>query len=332
MKLQQKRVLVTGGAGFMGSEIVRQLCENGAAVSVLDNFSSGKKEYLPNMPNIKIIKGDVCDNHLVKQIIKGVELVIHVAALPFIPDSYHAPEDFIRVNITGTMNMLWESINSETVERFVHVSSSEVYGNAKYLPMDEKHPTIPHSTYAVTKLASARLVFTTHKEHGFPVTILRPFNAYGPNVTQPYIVPEIIVQLLRNNASISLGNIDSSRDFTYVSDTARGIILAAISDATVGETINLGSGKDIKIKDLAYLIASLMDRKIRIMQDNSRLRPYDVTRLVCDSSKAKQLLKWQPKVSLEDGLKIVINWLKTKPEIVRNWIPYTERHLVKVAY
>lgn len=315
----------------MGSEIVRQLCENGVIVSALDNFSSGKKEYLPNLPNVKVFKGDICDKNLVKHVIKDNELVIHTAALPFIPDSYHTPEEFLKVNVMGTLNVLLESMKAGTVKRFVHISSSEVYGTAKYIPMDENHPTIPHSTYAVSKLAAAKLVFTIHKEHGFPVTIIRPFNSYGPNITQPYIVPEIIVQILKGNTIIHLGNAESSRDFTYVSDTARGILLASTSDATIGEVINLGSGMDTKIRDLAHLIASIMDRRITIMRDDSRLRPYDVDRLVCDWSKAKKLLAWQPEVSLENGLRRVINWLKTKPDIIQKWIPYTERYPQQMA-
>jgi nucleoside-diphosphate-sugar epimerase len=325
MKLNKKRVLVTGGAGFMGSEIVKQLSESGAAVTVLDNLSSGKKEYIKNIPNTRIVKGDIYDKRLLKQTLKNIELVINAAALPFIPYSYQSPEEFFKVNVMGTLNVLWESINSKTVERFVQISSSEVYGSAKYVPMDESHPLSPHSTYAVSKLASARLVLLSYEEHDFPAVVMRPFNSYGPNITQPYIIPEIIVQLLKGSTQIRLGNVESSRDFTYVTDTARGVLLGAICEAAIGQVINLGSGKVITIRELALLIASLMDRQIEIVSDPSRTRPFDVMKLVCNWNKARRMLSWCPEISLEEGLSRVIEWLKGKPEIVQNWIPYTER-------
>lgn len=323
--LAERRVLVTGGAGFIGSEVVKQLCENDAEVSILDNFSSGKRAYIPNAPNIEVIHGDICDKPLVKRIVKDCEMIIHIAALPFIPYSYNSPEEFFKVNVMGTLNVLCEAISAETVTKFVQLSSSEVYGSAKYVPMDEDHPLSPHSTYAVSKLASARLVLLSYKEHGFPATVMRPFNAFGPNITQPYIIPEIIAQLLRGNTRIQLGNVESSRDFTYVSDTARAILLAAEKDSVLGEVVNVGSGRVITIRDLAYLIASIMGVKIEVVQDETRLRPFDVTRLVCDWSKARRLLGWHPEVSLEEGLRKVVSWLRAKPEIVQNWVPYTER-------
>jgi len=328
-KLEEKRILVTGGAGFIGSHAVKQLSGTGALVTVLDNFSSGKPSYVPAVHNVKIVEGDICDRKMVEQVVRDQEIVIHLAALPFIPDSYYFPDEFFRVNTMGTLNMLQASIRSETVMRFIQVSSSEVYGTAKYVPMDENHPTFPHSTYAVSKLAADRLAFTIHKEHNFPVVIIRPFNCYGPNITQPYIVPEITVQLLKKD-SLVLGKMESSRDFTYVEDTARGIIIASVSDGLIGETINLGSGKDIKIKDLAYFIASIMGKRIEITLDGSRLRPYDVERLVCDWSKAKKLLGWQPKVSLKDGFRRTINWLIANTEIVQKWVPYKEKYQKKV--
>ena len=324
-KLKERKVLVTGGAGFIGSEVVSQLCENGAQVSILDNFSSGKKAYLPSSPRVTVISGDICNKPLVKKVLKDCESVIHIAALPFIPYSFNSPEEFFRVNVMGTLNLLCEAMNAETVSRFVQISSSEVYGSAKYVPMDEDHPISPHSTYAVSKLASARIALLSHKEHGFPAAVVRPFNAYGPNVTQPYIIPEIIVQLLKGDTQIQLGNVESSRDFTYVSDTARAILLATVNDAVIGEVINIGSGRVITIRNLAYLIASIMGVNIQLTMDETRLRPFDVTKLVCDWSKAKRLLSWSPEVTLEDGLAKVINWLRTQQNVVQNWVPYTER-------
>lgn len=309
MNLSEKRILVTGGAGFIGSEVVRQLLLQNAFVTVLDNFSSGKMKYIENF-GVQIIKGDICDEDLVSKSIKDKELIVHLAALPFIPDSYMFPQEFFKVNTIGTINLIWKSINSETVERFVHISTSEVYGTAMYVPMDEDHPTLPHSTYAVSKLAADRAVFSMHKEHDFPVVIIRPFNSFGPNITQPYIIPEIILQLLNGNRTLHLGNVESSRDFTYVTDTARGILIALTEEKAIGETINIGRREDIKIKDLAFLIAELMGKNIEIKTDVTRLRPYDVERLCCSNKKAEKLLGWKPEVSLKDGLRRTIDWIK----------------------
>lgn len=312
-QLDERKVLVTGGAGFIGSEMVRQLCEQNADVTVLDNFASGKMEYIQGFDGVKVVKGDICDEDAVPKVLKDEELVIHLAALPFIPDSYYHPKQFFKVNTIGSINMIQGAIHSETVERFVHISSSEVYGTAKYVPMNEEHPTLPHSTYAASKLAADRAVFTMHKEHDFPTVIVRPFNSYGPNITQPYIIPEIILQLLTQNEHIKLGNVESLRDFTYVSDTARGIILASLEKRAVGETINLGSNEEIKMLDLATLIAKLLAKQVKVETNPARFRPYDVDRLLCDNTKAKKMLGWEPEIALEDGLKRAIEWIVNNP-------------------
>lgn len=326
-ELDGLRVVVTGGAGFLGSEVVRQLYDKNADVTILDNFSSGKIEHLQNFGNhLKIVKGDVYDKEVVSKTIKDQEAVIHLAALPFIPDCYYHPEQFFKVNAEGSIILMQRSIRSETVKIFVHISSSEVYGNARYIPMDEEHPTFPHSTYAVSKLASDRAVFTMQKEHNFPAVIIRPFNSYGPNITQPYIVPEIILQLLMRKERVLLGNVENSRDFTYVTDTARGIILALIKKNAIGETINLGSGSDVKIKDLALLIAELLGKQVKIENDPTRFRPYDVERLICNNMKAQRILDWQPQFSLKEGLKFTINWIKNNhvsfKEPFKGWRTY----------
>jgi len=311
MTLEEAKVLVTGGAGFIGSEVVKQLCAKNNYVTILDNFSSGKEEYIVKNNKIKIVKGDICDAKQVSEIMKDQEYVIHLAALPFIPDCYQHPQEFFNINTTGTLNLAWSAIQSEVVERFVYISTSEVYGTARYIPMDEEHPIRPHSTYAVSKLAADRAIFTMHKEQDLPAVIIRPFNSYGPNITQPYIIPEIILQLRNGAKFLQLGNIESSRDFTYVSDTARGMILALTSKRAIGETINLGSGMDIKIKDLALLIAKLMGRDIEIKIDKTRFRPFDVNRLYSANEKAIDLLDWKPQVSIEEGLARTIEWAET---------------------
>jgi len=301
---------VTGGAGFIGSEVVKQLVEKKACVTVLDNFSSGKWEYLKPFQNLNVLDGDIRDLDMVSEALRDQEYVVNIAALPFIPDSYNFPQDFFLINTVGSVNILWRSIEAESIEQFVHISTSEVYGTAKYVPMDEEHPLNPHSTYAVSKLAADRAVFTMHKEHSFPAVIVRPFNSFGPNITQPYIIPEIILQLRNGSRVLHLGNIESSRDFTYVSDTARGIIMTLGEKQAVGHTINIGSGVDIKIKDLAFLIAKLMEKEITVSTDAERHRPYDVQRLCCSNQKAEELLGWKPRVSIEDGLKRTIDWVK----------------------
>jgi len=307
--MQDLRVLVTGGAGFIGSELTKQLLDSQACVTVLDNFSSGKEQYLEKMP-AKVVRGDICDKEKIAHFVKDQEVVYHLAALPFIPDSYVNPEEFFRVNVKGSINMMWQAIQSRTVKRFVYVSSSEVYGSALRIPMSEDHPTLPHSTYAVSKLAADRAVFTLHKEHGFPVVILRLFNTYGPNITQPYIVPEITIQLLEGDGRLKLGNVDSSRDFTFVQDTAKAIILSSLCNEAIGEVINIGSGRDVKIVHLVEILARIVGRRFSIERDTSRLRPFDVERLVCDNSKAKRLLGWEPEMGLEAGLRLTVDWIR----------------------
>ena len=308
LNLHDYKVLVTGGAGFIGSEVVSQLIKHGAYVTVLDNFSSGKKQYLPSNKKLKIIKGDIRNEQLVIKSLKDQEAVIHLAALPFIPDSYYYPGDFFSVNTTGSVNMLWNSLKSKSVEAFVHVSTSEVYGSAQFVPMDENHPTAPHSTYAVSKLAGDRAAFTLHKENGIPVVVIRPFNSYGPRFTEPYIIPEIMSQILRGEKEITLGNINSSRDFTFVSDTADAMIKSISEKKAIGEIINVGSGTEISILNLANKIAKLAKRSIKIKYDEGRERPYDVNRLVCNNHKARTILDWKPKTTMQKGLDLTFKW------------------------
>jgi len=307
--LKDSRILVTGGAGFIGSEVVKQLIKKNSFVTVLDNFSSGKKQYLPkNIKKLKIIKGDITDEKTVGKAVKNQDYVIHLAALPFIPDSFYYPADFFNVNTIGSVNLLWKSIQSNSVKRFIQISTSEVYGSAQQVPMDENHITAPHSTYAVSKLAGDRAAFTLYKENGFPVVIIRPFNSYGPNYTQPYIIPEIMNQLLNGNRELMLGNIDATRDFTYVSDTANAIIRSLNSKKAIGEIINVGSGNEISIRELAFRIAKIAKIKIKIRYDEARERPYDVNRLICNNKKAKKLLDWKPKTTMDEGLKKIFQW------------------------
>jgi len=312
-KLKNKKVLVSGGAGFIGSEVVRQLSHLGSKIVVLDNYSSGRKKYLDGIMNVTQIRGSITNRSQVDEIIKKVDYVINLAALPFIPDSYYYPNEFFKVNTEGTINLVAASIKSKNLKMFVHISTSEVYGSAKTVPMSEDHPTLPQSTYAASKLAGERAVFTLHKEHNIPAVIIRPFNSYGPRITQPYIIPEIINQILHRKDTVKLGNVESFRDFTYVADTARGMISALLNESVVGETINIGSNKSYKIKDLVGILARIIGKKIHIMIDKKRFRPFDVQKLICDNRKAKKLLSWEPEISIEEGLTRTVNWMRQNP-------------------
>jgi len=309
-ELRNKEVLVTGGCGFIGSEVTKQLSDFGAKITIIDNLSSGKEEYIKKISNVSLINSDLNDKEKIHDLVKEKDYVINLAALPFIPDSYFYPNEFFETNVNTTINLALAVSKEKRIKRFVHISSSEIYGSARHIPMDENHPTTPQSTYAVSKLAGERVVFTMHKEHNIPAVIIRPFNSFGPNITQPYIIPEIISQLLKNQDEITLGNINSKRDLTFVSDTARGMILALIVEGIIGETINIGSQRALSIKELAQKIANIMGKEISINVDSTRFRPHDVDTLVCDYSKANKLLGWKPEISINEGLEQTIKWVK----------------------
>ena len=321
--LKNKEILVTGGCGFIGSEIVKQLSQIGASITIIDNLSSGKEKYIQGLSNVKLITGDILDSDVVKSAVKDKEYVINNAALPFIPDSYFLPKKFFDVNVNATISLALAVIKEKKTKRFVHISSSEIYGTARYIPMDESHHTTPQSTYAVSKLAGERVVFTMHKEHNLPAVIIRPFNSFGPNITQPYIIPEIIRQIMKGDV-VKLGNLNAKRDLTYVTDTARGIILSLVKEGIVGEVINIGSQRSYSIKELVSLISEIMGKKVSIEIDSSRFRPYDVDTLICDYERATKLLGWKPEVTVKEGLEKTIEWVKK--EGVNIGIPYNERY------
>ena len=321
--LKNKEILVTGGCGFIGSEIVKQLSLIGANITIIDNLSSGKEKYIQGLSNVKLITADLLDDDAVKSAVKDKEYVINNAALPFIPDSYYLPKKFFDVNVNATISLALSVIKEKKVKRFVHISSSEIYGTAKYVPMDENHHTTPQSTYAVSKLAGERVIFTMHKEHNLPAVIIRPFNSFGPNITQPYIIPEIISQIMKGDV-VKLGNLNAKRDLTYVSDTAKGIILSLVKEGVIGEVINVGSQRSYSIKDLVNLISEIMGKKVSIEIDPSRFRPYDVDSLVCNFERANRLLGWKPEITIREGLEKTIEW--TKKEEIDIGLPYNERY------
>ena len=321
--LKNKEILVTGGCGFIGSEIVKQLSLAGANVTIIDNLSSGKEKYIQGLSNVKLITADLLDDHAIESVVKDKEYVINNAALPFIPDSYYLPKKFFDVNVNATISLALAVIKEKKAKRFVHISSSEIYGTARYTPMDENHQTTPQSTYAVSKLAGERVIFTMHKEHNLPAVIIRPFNSFGPNITQPYIIPEIITQIMKGNV-VKLGNLNAKRDLTYVSDTARGIILSLVKEGVIGEVINIGSQRSYSIKDLVSLISEIMGKKVSIEVDPSRFRPYDVDTLICDYERATKLLGWKPEIAVKEGLEKTIAW--AKKEGLDIGIPFTEKY------
>jgi len=314
--LERKEILVTGGAGFIGSEVAGVLlkeCED-VTVRIFDNFCFGGLFNLHNLlesehERLYVTRGDLTNKTSVKRAVKNVNVIIHLAAQAFIPECYNHPENFINSNVIGTFNLLTCIPNSK-IERFVHVSTCEVYGAAKYLPIDENHPTCPHSTYAASKLAAENLVFTLHKERDIPAVILRPFNTYGPRDSHPRIIPEIISQLFRGNI-LRLGDTSTTRDFSYVSDIARGIVKAAATDEGVGEIINLGSGKETSMKELIELTADIIKGDCyRLLVDKKRLRLYDVERSFANIAKAERILNWKPITSLREGLEKTIEWYR----------------------
>jgi nucleoside-diphosphate-sugar epimerase len=311
MSLSGKNVLVTGGAGFIGSSIVKELVHRKANVIVYDNFSCGDMQNLEEVQNsIKTVTGDILHPRFKTILIENdVEYVFHLAAEPFIPKCYYYPEKFFEVNALGTLKVL-RACKEANVKRILHYSTSEVYGTAKYIPMNEDHPTRPLSTYAASKLAADRLCFTLFHEHKVPVVILRQFNTYGPRETQPYVIPEIITQLSKSN-EVKLGNIKARRDFTYVEDAAKGAIELMTCPGIEGEVINMGSGQDYSIEEIVYMLGDLMGyNSVKITIDANRLRPLDVDVLICDSSKVQKLIGWEPKTDIKEGLKRTIKWFR----------------------
>lgn len=311
MTRMRERALVTGGAGFMGSALVRALVDEGYNVFSYDNFVTGTASNIKGIiPHDHVLRGDVESSKFMKTLSSTrPEVVFHLAADPYIPLSYDYPERFVRTNFEGTLNVLMTCKTFE-VKRIIHYSTSEVYGSAKAIPMNEQHPTSPQSVYAVSKLAADHLCQVLAKEQDIPVVVVRPFNCYGPRETHPYVIPEIVSQLAKSDI-LTLGNLEARRDFTYVDDTARAVCMLLSKERVEGQAFNIGSGRDHSIKEIAEKIGSTMrpgDLKIKVEQ--SKLRPYDVTRLVCDSSKLRTLTGWKPEIEIEEGLKRTVEWYK----------------------
>jgi UDP-glucose 4-epimerase len=329
--LKGKRILVTGGAGFIGSELVRQCCVAGAEVIAVDNLVNGKRENLDGVEgSLRLESIDIRDTDRMTGLMRGLDSILHLACLG-VRHSIHAPAENHDVNATATLNLLALARASD-VSRFVYVSSSEVYGTARHVPMTEMHPTFPMTVYGGSKLAGecyARAYWETYR---YPTVVVRPFNSFGPRCHHEGDSGEVIPKfMLRAMAGLPLrifGDGTQTRDFTHVSDTARGILLSAISEASIGKTINIGSGAEHTINDLAKMISDLAaGGKARVEYDEPR--PGDVLRLYADCAKARDLIGFKPSVGLKEGLASLYNWycaLNCPPEVLleeemeRNWL------------
>ena len=314
MSWQGRRVLVTGAGGFIGSHLTERLVESGARVRGLVQYNSdGSWGWLDRSQvkdDVEIIAGDVRDRDSARLATQGVEVVFHLAALIAIPYSYEAPGSYLQTNVVGTLNML-QSARECDVGRFVQTSTSEVYGTAAYVPIDEKHPIRAQSPYAATKIAADQLALSYHHSFDLPVTVLRPFNTFGPRQSARAIIPTIATQCLSVD-TIRLGNLHPTRDLNFVGNAVDGFLLAADTDNALGRTINLGSGKEISIGDLAERIAKIVGGSITIASDTDRHRPpaSEVDRLLADASLARELLGWSPRVTFGQGLAETIDWIR----------------------
>ena len=312
---EKMKILVTGSEGFIGSHLTEMLIEKGYNVKafVRYNFQNdwGWLEKSKYLKDIEIYAGDIRDYDSVYDAMKGVDVVFHLAALIGIPYSYISPLAYIKTNTEGTYNVL-EAARKLDIQRVIHTSTSEIYGTAQYVPIDEKHPYNPQSPYAASKAGADHLALSYYRSFELPVTIIRPFNTYGPRQSARAIIPTIISQILAGKNQIKLGNLTPTRDLNYVKDTANGFITVGLHENTVGEVVNVGSGREISIGNLVHLISDLVGQKVEIIQDEQRIRPKnsEVERLLCDASKAKRLTGWEPKYSLEEGLRLTIEWIK----------------------
>ena len=326
-----RRVLVTGGAGFIGSELVGQLTGQGAYVIVVDNLVNGRQENLEELPtsSYRLWVADIRDEERVAPLMQDVDILFHLACLG-VRHSIHSPYENHEVNATGTLKLLTLA-REAGVKRFVYVSSSEVYGTAQWVPMAEEHPTMPMTVYGASKLAGECYTRAFYRTYGYPTVVVRPFNAYGPHCHHEgdsgEVIPKFLLRCMAGHPMVVFGDGTQTRDFTYVSDIARGITMAGLADDAVGQTINLGSGCEITINDLAHQVAEVVGRPDAVVtHDNPR--PGDVLRLCADTTKARQLIGFEPRVTLAEGLKNLRDWYLSlgqppqallEREIVRNW-------------
>ena len=317
MDIKGKKILVTGAEGFIGSHLTERLVELGAEVTALAQYNSFNNwgwidTFDKNMKNsIKVVTGDIREYDGIKRIVKGNDVVFHLAALIAIPYSYLSPMAYVRTNVEGTTNVL-EACREYEVQKIVHTSTSETYGTALYVPIDEKHPMQGQSPYSASKIGADKIAESFYKSFNLPVATIRPFNTYGPRQSARAVIPTIISQVLSGKTEIKLGDLSPTRDFSYVKDTAEAFIKIAESDKTIGEVINAGSNYEISVGDTIELIIKLIGKEVKVIRDEERIRPQnsEVNRLWADNTKIKELTGWSPKFTLEEGLKETIDWMK----------------------
>ncbi|MDT8384919.1 MAG: NAD-dependent 4,6-dehydratase LegB [Gammaproteobacteria bacterium] len=308
------RALVTGADGFIGSHLTEMLLNNGYQVKALSQYNSfnnwGWLEDINIEHGVEVLTGDVRDPHYCKHITKDVDVVFHLAALIAIPYSYVAPNSYVDTNINGTLNICQAAMENG-VKRVIHTSTSEVYGTAQYVPIDEKHPLQPQSPYSATKIAADAMAMSFYNSFDLPITIARPFNTYGPRQSARAVIPTVITQIASGKKQIKLGDVTPTRDFNYVEDTCRGFLALAESDGAIGETVNIGSNYEISVYETLKLIKELMGSDVDFITEEQRIRPKksEVLRLWCDNSKIRDLTGFNPQVSIREGLERTINWI-----------------------
>ncbi|TRZ76479.1 MAG: SDR family NAD(P)-dependent oxidoreductase [Deltaproteobacteria bacterium] len=324
MKIENARVLVTGADGFIGSHLVERLLMRGSKVRAFVFYNAfnnwGWLDTLPKdiLAQIDIFSGDVRDPNGVRQAMQGCDIVFHLAALIAIPFSYHSPDSYVDTNIKGTLNVL-QAARQLGTERVLVTSTSEVYGTAQYTPIDEKHPFQGQSPYSATKIGADRLAESFYRSFDTPVVIVRPFNTYGPRQSARAVIPTVITQLMSGQKELHLGSLTPTRDFNYVIDTAEGFVALAEADSAVGKEINIATGKEYSIKDVAQILISELNQDARILMDEQRLRPEnsEVFRLMGDNTLITTLTPWRPRYELNDGLRETVAWFRQPGNLAR---------------
>lgn len=309
-----KSVLVTGAGGFIGSHLVERLLLNGASVKALAHYRAvspgGWLNELPPNDRLEIAYGDIADYEFMRQTVAGCDIVFHLAALIAIPYSYQAPRSFFRTNLEGTLNVL-QAARESGVARVVHTSTSEVYGSAQYVPIDELHPIQAQSPYSASKIAADAAAYSYFCSYNLPVVTARPFNTFGPRQSARAVIPTVISQALTRDV-ITLGNTSSTRDFNYVENTVEGFLSLAEADQAIGQTFNFGTGREVSIQEVVEIVFSITGRKLDVNIEQTRLRPErsEVDRLCASYSKASGVCGWKPRISLEEGLRRTVEWVQ----------------------
>ncbi|MBT8568331.1 SDR family NAD(P)-dependent oxidoreductase [Polynucleobacter paneuropaeus] len=317
-----KKVLVTGADGFIGSHLVEALVIEGYQVKALSQYNSfnnwGWLEDIDCLDRVEVLTGDIRDPHYCKHITKNIDGIFHLAALIAIPYSYVAPDSYVDTNIKGTLNICQAALENG-VQRVIHTSTSEVYGTAQYVPIDENHPIQPQSPYSASKIGADAMAMSFYNAFQLPVTIVRPFNTYGPRQSARAVIPTIISQIAAGKKEIKLGDVTPTRDFNYVADTCRGFIELVRCESAVGEVVNIGSNYEISVGDTLNLIRELMHSEVQFITDDERIRPSnsEVHRLWCDNSKINRLTGFRPGISIRDGLERTIEWFTTPTNLAK---------------